>query len=33
MLIIKNTENNTIYTIQESDVSLSFDEIISKVSL
>ena len=34
MLIIKNTENNIIYTIQEPDVLLlSFDEIISKVSL
>ena len=33
MLIIKNTENNIIYTIQEPDVLLSLDEIISKVSL
>ena len=32
MLIFKNTENN-IYTTQESDVLLSLDEIISKVSL
>ena len=33
MLIIKNTENNIIYTTQESDVLLSLHEIISKVSL
>ena len=34
MLIIKNTENNIIYTIQEPDVLLlSLDEIISKVLL
>ena len=33
MLIIKNTENNIIYATQESDVLLSLDEIISKVSL
>ena len=34
MLIIKNTENNMIYTIQEPDVLLlSLDEIISKVLL
>ena len=33
MLIIKNTENNAIYTIEESDVLLSLDELISKVSL
>ena len=33
ILIIKNTENNIMYTIQESDVLLSLDEIISKVSL
>ena len=34
MLIIKNTENNITYTIQEPDVLLlSFDEIVSKVSL
>ena len=33
MLIIKNTENNIIYTIQEPDVLLlSLDKIISKVS-
>ena len=32
ILIIKNTENN-IYTTQESDVLLSLDGIISKVSL
>ena len=32
--MIKNTENNTIYTIQKSDVLLlSLDEIIFKVSL
>ena len=33
MFIIKNTENNIIYTIQESDILLSTDEIIFKVSL
>ena len=34
MFIIKNAENNIIYTIQESDVLLlSLHEIISKVSL
>ena len=33
MLIIKNTETNAIYTIEESDVLLSLDELISKVSL
>ena len=34
MVIIKNTESNIIYTIQEPDVLLlSLDEIISKVSL
>ena len=33
ILVIKNTENNIIYTTQESDVLLSHDEIISKVSL
>ena len=34
MLIIKNTENNIIYTIQEPDVLLlSLGQIISKVSL
>ena len=33
MFVIKNITNNTIYTIQESDVLLSLDEIISKVSL
>ena len=34
IFFIKNTENNTMYTIQESDVLLlSLDEIISKVSL
>ena len=34
IFFIKNTENNTMYTIQESDVLLlSLDEIISKVLL
>ena len=33
ILIIKNTENNIAYTTQESDVLLSLDETISKVSL
>ena len=34
VFIIKNTENNTIHTIQESDVLLLLlDEIISKVLL
>ena len=34
MLIIKNTENSIIYTIQEPHVLLlSLDEIISKISL
>ena len=33
ILIIKNTENNIIYTTQESDVLLSLDGIISKVPL
>ena len=33
MFVIKNITNNTIYTIQESDVLFSLDEIISKVSL
>ena len=33
ILIIKNTENNIIYTTQESDALLSLDELISKVSL
>ena len=32
MLIIKNTENNIIYTTQESHVLLSLDGITSKVS-
>ena len=32
ILIIKSTENNIIYTTQESHFLLSFDEIISKVS-
>ena len=33
ILIIKNTENNMIYTTQKSNVLLSHDEKISKVSL
>ena len=33
IFIIKYTENNTIHAIQESDVLLSLDEIISKDSL
>ena len=33
MFLIKNITNNTIYTIQESDVLLLSDEITSKVSL
>ena len=33
MFVIKNITNNTIYTKQESDVLLSLNEIISKVSL
>ena len=33
VLIIKNAENNIIYTTQELDVLLSVDRIISKVSL
>ena len=32
ILIIKNTENNIIYTTQELDVLLSLDGILSKVS-
>ena len=32
ILIIKNTENNIIYTTQGLDVLLSLDGILSKVS-
>ena len=33
ILIIKNTENNIIYTTQELDILFSLYRIISKVSL
>ena len=33
ILIIKNTENNIIYTTQESHIVLSLDGITFKVSL